>query len=39
MLKGLAATNPTNGKATFLLGTVYLKQNIEDSAKIYFQKV
>lgn len=38
MLKGLVATNPANGKATFLLGTVYLKQNIEDSAKIYFQK-
>lgn len=38
MLKSIVDANPSNGKATFLLGTVYLKQNIEDSAKIYFQK-
>lgn len=38
MLKSIVNANPANGKATFLLGTVYLKQNIEDSAKIYFQK-
>lgn len=37
-LKNIVATTPTNGKAAFLLGNVYLKQNIEDSAKIYFQK-
>ncbi len=33
MLKGMK----TNGKAAFLLGNIYLKQNIEDSAKIAFQ--
>jgi tetratricopeptide (TPR) repeat protein len=38
MLKGIIQTKPTNGKASFLLGNIYLKQNIEDSAKIYFQK-
>ena len=37
-LKSIVATTPANGKAAFLLGNVYLKQNIEDSAKIYFQK-
>jgi hypothetical protein len=37
-LKSIIATTPTSGKAAFLLGNVYLKQNIEDSAKIYFQK-
>jgi tetratricopeptide (TPR) repeat protein len=38
MLKGIIQAKPTNGKASFLLGNIYLKQNIEDSAKIYFQK-
>jgi predicted Zn-dependent protease len=38
MLKSIVASTPTSGKAAFLLGNVYLKQNIEDSAKIYFQK-
>jgi tetratricopeptide (TPR) repeat protein len=38
MLKTIVQTKPANGKAAFLLGNVYLKQNIEDSAKIYFQK-
>jgi cytochrome c-type biogenesis protein CcmH/NrfG len=38
ILKSSLQTKPGNGKATFLLGTLYLKQNIEDSAKIYFQK-
>lgn len=38
MLKSLIQAKPGNGKATFLLGTIYLKQDIEDSAKIYFQK-
>jgi predicted Zn-dependent protease len=38
MLKSIVASTPASGKAAFLLGNVYLKQNIEDSAKIYFQK-
>jgi len=38
MLKGIVQSKPESGKATFLLGNIYLKQNIEDSAKIYFQK-
>jgi len=38
ILKSIINTNPDNGKATFLLGSVYLNQNIADSAKIYFQK-
>ena len=37
-LKSILLAKPTNGKAAFLLGTVYLKQNIEDSAKIFFNK-
>jgi Flp pilus assembly protein TadD len=37
-LKSLIQTKPNNGYATFLLGNIYLKQGIEDSAKIYFQK-
>jgi tetratricopeptide (TPR) repeat protein len=38
MLKGIIQAKPENGKASFLLGNIYLKQNIEDSAKIFFQK-
>lgn len=38
ILKSILNTTPTNGKASFLLGNVYLKQSVEDSAKIYFQK-
>lgn len=38
ILKTILQSKPGNGKATFFLGNVYLKQNIEDSAKIYFQK-
>lgn len=38
MLKSIIQAKPENGKATFLLGNIYLKQNIEDSAKIFFQK-
>jgi cytochrome c-type biogenesis protein CcmH/NrfG len=38
VLKNNLQAKPDNGKAAFLLGTIYLKQNIEDSAKIYFQK-
>ncbi|HEX9979499.1 MAG TPA: tetratricopeptide repeat protein [Flavobacterium sp.] len=38
MLKTVIATKPSDGRAAFLLGNIYLKQNIADSAKIYFQK-
>lgn len=38
MLKSIVQAKPSNGRATFLLGNVYLTQNIADSAKIYFQK-
>ncbi|MET0759440.1 MAG: tetratricopeptide repeat protein [Flavobacterium sp.] len=38
MLKSIIQAKPANGKAAFLLGNVYLTQNIADSAKIYFQK-
>jgi cytochrome c-type biogenesis protein CcmH/NrfG len=38
MLKTIIQAKPGNGKATFYLGNIYLKQSIEDSAKIYFQK-
>jgi cytochrome c-type biogenesis protein CcmH/NrfG len=38
MLKNSIQAKADNGKADFLLGTIYLKQSIEDSAKIYFQK-
>ena len=38
MLKNSLAAKPSNGKAAFLLGSIYLKQNVEDSAKIYFDK-
>lgn len=37
-LKSVIQSKPTNGKASFLLGTIYLKQNINDSASIYFQR-
>ena len=38
ILKNSIKVKADNGKADFLIGTIYLKQNIEDSAKIYFQK-
>ncbi len=38
MLKNSIKVKEDNGKADFLIGSIYLKQNIEDSAKIYFQK-
>ena len=38
LLKSVIQAKPSNGKAAFLLGTIYLKQNIADSASIYFQK-
>jgi len=38
ILKGLVISEPKEGKVPFLLGNIYLKENIEDSAKIYFDK-
>jgi Tfp pilus assembly protein PilF len=38
LLKSLVQSKPTNGEAPFLLGKIYLSQNLADSAKIYFQK-
>lgn len=38
LLKSVIQAKPSNGKAAFLLGNIYLKQNIADSASIYFQK-
>jgi len=38
MLKGILQAKPSSGKAAFLIGNIYLKQNSEDSAKIYFDK-
>ncbi len=38
ILKKVLVTKPENGKSAFLLGNIYLAQNIADSAKIYFQK-
>ena len=37
MLKSIIKAKPSNGVAFFTLGNVYLTQNVEDSAKIYFQ--
>lgn len=37
-LKNILQAKPSNGKAAFLLGNVYLEQGVEDSARIYFQK-
>lgn len=38
ILKSVLKLKPGNGKAMFLLGNVYLKQNQEDSAKVIFSK-
>jgi hypothetical protein len=38
LLKTLIATKPTNGEAPYLLGNIYLYQNIQDSAKMFFDK-
>ncbi|MFV8376919.1 tetratricopeptide repeat protein [Flavobacterium sp. LB1P62] len=38
ILKSIINSKPSNGRAAFLLGNVYLTQNVADSAKIYFQK-
>ena len=37
-LKAIYQAKPSNGKAAFLLGTIYLKQNAQDSAKLFFDK-
>ena len=38
ILKAIIKMKPSDGKATFLLGNVYLKQSSEDSARITFNK-
>jgi tetratricopeptide (TPR) repeat protein len=38
ILKSIVQAKPSNGRAAFLLGNIYLKQSIADSAKIYFDK-
>jgi tetratricopeptide (TPR) repeat protein len=38
ILKSAIAAKPSNGRAAFLLGSVYLAQNDADSARIYFDK-
>jgi Tfp pilus assembly protein PilF len=38
ILKSIVQSKPSNGRATYLLGNIYLKQSIPDSAKIYFEK-
>lgn len=38
ILKSIIKAKPDDGKATFLLGNIYLTQSLQDSAKIYFQK-
>jgi len=37
ILKSIIKMKPSNGKAAFLLGNVYLTQSVVDSAKISFQ--
>ena len=38
MLKSIVASKPNDGRAAFLLGNVYLRQEVADSAKMVFQK-
>jgi len=38
ILKQIVKAKPSDGRATFLLGNIYLSQNVADSAKIYFDK-
>jgi cytochrome c-type biogenesis protein CcmH/NrfG len=38
ILKSIVQAKPSNGRAAFLLGNIYLKQSVADSAKIYFDK-
>ena len=37
ILKSIIKTNPTDGRANFILGNVYLTQTVTDSAKIAYQ--
>ena len=37
-LKSIIQISPTNGRANYILGNVYLTQTVTDSAKIAFQK-
>lgn len=38
ILKNIVKSSPAEGRAAFLLGKVYMKQNSEDSAKVAFDK-
>lgn len=38
ILKSVVKATPDNGRASFLLGNVYLRQSIQDSAKLVFEK-
>ncbi|WP_297507343.1 tetratricopeptide repeat protein [Flavobacterium sp.] len=38
ILKAILKTKPADGRAAFLLGNVYLKQSVEDSAQFTFNK-
>ncbi|TDD99153.1 tetratricopeptide repeat protein [Flavobacterium cellulosilyticum] len=38
ILKSILQSNPTDGRANFLLGNVYLVQTVTDSAKIAFKR-
>lgn len=38
MLKSIVISKPTNGEASFLLGNIYLMQNLTDSAKVAYTK-
>lgn len=38
ILKSLIKGNPTDGRANFILGNIYLIQSVTDSAKIAYQK-
>lgn len=38
ILKSIIKDKPSNGYAYFTLGTIYLNQNVQDSAKIFFEK-
>lgn len=37
-LKSVLKSKPSDGRAAYLLGNVYMKQNQPDSARIYFQR-
>jgi tetratricopeptide (TPR) repeat protein len=38
MLKSIIKSSPIDGRAHFMLGNIYLIQNVNDSAKVSFQK-